>query len=121
MDVAGKSCGGKYEYLLFGMIQRQCAYVFIPRGTSIKRVLSILKFHFEFLTNCENDSFKRFDDRFPNMFLTDLDDTLYPMSSGLNSACRKNIEGTMTNDDTLLASIYFVMFMTTIVEITELG
>ncbi|KAL6223318.1 hypothetical protein ACLB2K_006705 [Fragaria x ananassa] len=39
MDVAGKSCGGKYEYLLF-----------------------------------------------------DLDDTLYPMSSGLNSACRKNIE-----------------------------
>lgn len=55
------------------------------------------------------------------MFLTDLDDTLYPMSSGLNSACRKNIEGTMTNDDTLLASIYFVMFMTTIVEITELG
>ncbi|XP_004288663.1 PREDICTED: uncharacterized protein C24B11.05 [Fragaria vesca subsp. vesca] len=39
MDVAGKSSGAKYEYLLF-----------------------------------------------------DLDDTLYPMSSGLNSACRKNIE-----------------------------
>ncbi|XP_024191323.1 uncharacterized protein C24B11.05 isoform X1 [Rosa chinensis] len=42
--------------------------------------------------NCENESFNHFDDRFPNIFLTDLDDTLYPMSSGLNLACRKNIE-----------------------------
>lgn len=30
-------------------------------------------------------------------FCTDMDDTLYPMSSGLNLACRKNIEGTTLN------------------------
>lgn len=28
------------------------------------------------------------------MLLTDLDDTLYPLSSGLSKACTKNIEGT---------------------------
>lgn len=27
----------------------------------------------------------------------DMDDTLYPMSSGINLACRKNIEGTTVN------------------------
>lgn len=27
------------------------------------------------------------------MFSADMDDTLYPMSSGINLACRKNIEG----------------------------
>lgn len=28
-----------------------------------------------------------------SMFVTDMDDTLYPLSSGLNLACRKNIQG----------------------------
>jgi len=32
-------------------------------------------------------------------FSTDMDDTLYPLSSGLNLACRKNIEGTNTNHE----------------------
>ena len=33
------------------------------------------------------------------MFSTDMDDTLYPFSSGLNLACRKNIEGTNMNHE----------------------
>lgn len=94
MDVAGKSSGAQYECLLFGNDPNTMhMFNFIPKGISIKHVFSILKFHFEFLMNCENESFNHFDDRFPNIFLTDLDDTLYPMSSGLNLACRKNIEG----------------------------
>lgn len=28
-------------------------------------------------------------------FVTDLDDTLYPASTGIASACKKNIEGTL--------------------------
>jgi len=31
------------------------------------------------------------------MLATDMDDTLYPLSLGINLACRKNIQGTSTN------------------------
>lgn len=35
-----------------------------------------------------------------------MDDTLYPLSSGLNLACRKNIEGEFGSSDTWVDSKY---------------
>jgi hypothetical protein len=73
------------------------AYMQLQSQASRMITSFILKSHFEFLRNCENESFNWFVDQFTDMFLTDLDDTLYPMSSGLNLACRKNIEGMTEN------------------------
>ena len=51
---------------------------------------------------------------------TDMDDTLYPMSSGLNLACRKNIEG-MTVDSYHDDDIYGVSGGNTVTMIVKLS
>lgn len=73
MDTDGEANGLEYECLLFGML--------LQLSNTLWALLVLLSvIHKMILLVC----------------FSDMDDTLYPLSLGLNLACRKNIEGETT-------------------------